>query len=297
MYSGFARRVVRLLLLSGAFHVCTAQAPAKTSLPLWPGAVPLATGDAAPDRPSIDVYLPQTNPTHTGVLVIPGGGYGYLAAHEGEPVALWLQAHGVAAFVLRYRVAPYHYPAEMLDGLRAMRLARANASQYGIDTSKLGVWGFSAGGHLAAYLMTQFAARLAAPADATDAVSARPDFGVLSYAVISMRPEITHHGSHENLLGPAVSADAEEQLSNELHVTKDAPPAFLYATSDDGVVPVQNSVRFYEAYVEQKLPVEMHLFEHGPHGSVLAQKLVGASAWPGLLATWLTRHGWMAAQP
>jgi acetyl esterase/lipase len=269
------------------------QTPDK-SIPLWSASAPLSSGDAPTDKPTLDIYLPAQNPTGTGVLVIPGGGYHYLAAPEGKPVALWLQAHGVAAFVLSYRVAPYHYPAEMLDAMRAMRLVRSNAANYRVSPNRIGVWGFSAGGHLASYLMTQWQNDIGTTQDSIDAISARPDFGILSYPVISMRPEYAHRGSHDSLLGTGAIAEQESQLSSELHVQADSPPAFIVATSDDGVVPVMNSVMFYQAYVQQHLPVEMHLFEHGPHGMVLAEKLSGASAWPDLLATWMTRHHWMS---
>lgn len=287
-------RLIFLPLLVSCFPATKvkAQSSAKT-IPLWSGSAPLSKGSTDAYQPSMDVYLPATNPTQTGVLVIPGGGYGYLAGPEGTPVAVWLQAHGVAAFVLHYRVAPYHYPAEMLDGLRAVRLIRSRADEFHISTDKIGVWGFSAGGHLASYLMTQWQQQLASSPDKIDAVNARPDFGILAYPVISMRPEITHHGSHENLLGPLATPEQEAKLSSELHVAENSPPAFLFATTDDGVVPVQNSMAFYAAYVQKHLPIEMHLFEHGPHGVVLAQNLPGASAWPDLLITWMVRHGWM----
>jgi acetyl esterase/lipase len=171
----------------------------------------------------MDVYLPSSNPTQTGVIVIPGGAYHYLAAPEGKPVALWLQAHGLAAFVLHYRVSPYRYPAEMLDGMRALRLVRSRASEFGISSEKIGVWGFSAGGHLASYLMTQFQQSLMPLQDEVDTASARPAFGILSYPVISMRPDITHRGSHDSLLRPQATPDQEAQLSNELHVSSDSP--------------------------------------------------------------------------
>jgi acetyl esterase/lipase len=142
--------------------------------------------------------------------------------------------------------------------------------------------------------MTQWQNDIGTAQDSVDAISARPNFGILSYAVISMRPEYAHRGSHDSLLGTNASAEQESQLSNELQVQADSPPAFIVATSDDGVVPVMNSVMFYQAYVQHHLPVEMHLFEHGSHGMVLAQKLPGASAWPDLLATWMTQHHWMS---
>lgn len=286
-------RALLFLVLSWSILHGLPAAAQQSTIPLWPVPAPLSHGTTADDQPSIDVYLPSTNPTGAGVLVIPGGGYNYLAPPEGRPVALWLQSHGIAAFVLHYRVAPYHYPAEMLDGLRAIRLVRSRAKEFGLTDRKIGVWGFSAGGHLASYLMTQYQQTLLPPQDAIDNISARPDFGILSYPVITMRPGFMNQGSHNNLLGPGATPDLETLLSSELHVTADTPPAFLFATTDDGVVPVQNSLAFYQACVEHHVPVEMHLFEHGPHGVVLAQNLRGADAWPGLLATWMIRHSWM----
>jgi acetyl esterase/lipase len=289
-------RLVRWIWILGAILGGSAKAAVpNVTLPLWPGQAPLASGTAATDVPMIDAYLPASNPTRTGVLVIPGGGYHYLAAPEGAPVAEWLRERGVAAFVLHYRVDPYHYPAEMLDGQRAIRLVRSRVKEFGISETRLGVWGFSAGGHLASYLMTHSKDPLPLQtSDAIDALNARPDFGILAYPVISMKIGITHRGSHESLLGDASTSTLEDELSNELHVTDDCPPAFIFATSDDPVVPVENSILFYRAYSQQHLPVEMHLFEHGPHGLVLAEKTPGVSAWPSLLVSWMARHGWMA---
>jgi acetyl esterase/lipase len=277
---------------------CAQQPGTPQHLSLWPQHASMALGDTDADEPALDVYLPASNPTQTGIVVCPGGGYKYLAVPgEGAKIAEWLVAHGVAAFVLRYRVAPYKYPVPMMDGERAMRLVRSRAASFGIAQEHIGVMGFSAGGHLASFLMTHFDEKLPEASnrahDAVDAISARPDFGVLAYAVISMMPGITHAGSHENLIGKTPNAELEAELSDELHVTATSPPAFLVATSDDPIVPVTNSVLFYEAYSKLKLPVEMHLFEHGPHGMNLAEHLPGAAAWPGLLTTWMVRHGWM----
>jgi acetyl esterase/lipase len=280
-----------------------AQASSATpteSLRLWPGTAPFAMGDTPADLPSIDVYLPASNPTHTGVLVHPGGGYSYVSLeHEGSHVAQWLTQHGVAAFVLHYRVAPYRYPAPLLDGERAMRLIRSRAGDFGVAPDHIGVWGFSAGGHIASTLMTHFGEALtrteSVKQDALDSVSDRPDFGILAYAVISMMPGTTHPGSHDKLLGNPADPKLEVQLSNELHVQPDSPPAFLFATTDDPKVPVANSVLFYQAYVTRHLSVEMHLYEHGDHGAGLAEGVAGLEAWPGQLAAWMRIHGWMAA--
>jgi len=290
------KTISRFLLIIACFGLFSFLAIAQQStLLLWPAPAPLSLGTA--DQPSLDVYLPAANPSATGIIVIPGGGYHYLAEPEGQPVALWLQEHGIAAFVLHYRVAPNHYPAEVLDGLRAVRLVRSNAARFGIDQNKLGVWGFSAGGHLSSYLLAQYRQPLLPARDDIDTIDARPSFGILAYPVISMRPGFLHQGSHDSLLGPAATSSLEAQLSNDLHVSSDTPPVFFFATTDDGVVPVRNSLAFYQACIDHHVSVEMHLFEHGPHGVVLAQNLPGPSAWLGLLATSLTRHGWMQTHP
>ena len=281
--------------------LATAQQPVSSqSIHLWPKRAPLAVGDTDADTPRLDVYLPTTNPTHTGVVICPGGSYHYLALdYEGSHVAKWLMQHGVAAFVLHYRVAPYQYPVPMLDGERAMRIVRSRASEFNIAVDHIGVWGFSAGGHLASFLMTHFDQNFPGisetVADSVDATNSRPDFGILAYAVISMTPGTTHAGSHENLLGKVADAKLETYLSNELNVSRESPPAFLFATSDDPVVPVSNSVLFYQAYIVNHRPVEMHLIEHGPHGVGLAENLPGGAVWPDLLAGWMSRHGWMAS--
>jgi acetyl esterase/lipase len=194
-----------VLILLFPLQEMKGQTPDK-SISLWLGSAPLSSGDTPTDKPRLDIYLPAENPTGTGVLVIPGGGYHYLATPEGRPVALWLQAHGIAAFVLNYRVAPYQYPVEMLDVLCAMRLVRYKAADFGVSTNRIGVWGFSAGGHLASYLMTQWKKDVGAAQDSIDAISVRPDFGILSYPVISMRSECAHRGSHDSLLGTEATA-------------------------------------------------------------------------------------------
>jgi acetyl esterase/lipase len=294
------KKLFLYVAMIAAISMAFAQTMPSQSLPLWPSPAPYATGDKTSDIPSIDVYIPASNPTHTGVLICPGGGYSYLSIeHEGSHAAQWLTQHGVAAFVLHYRVTPYDYPAPLLDGERAMRLIRSRANKFGVATDHIGVWGFSAGGHIASTLMTHF--NLVLPGtenvkrDMVDIVSDRPDFGILAYAVISMTPGTTHPGSHEKLLGTAADPKLEAEFSNELKVKPNSPPAFLLATTDDAKVPIANSVLFYQAYVAKHLPVEMHLYEHGEHGVGLAEGVPGVEEWPSQLATWMRIHGWMAA--
>lgn len=265
---------------------------------LWPNGAPGALGHSEADIPRMYAFLPKVRSTSTAVLVIPGGGYQNVAmGHEGAQIAGWLNAQGVPAFVLDYRVAPYHYPAEIEDGERAMRLIRAHAAEYGIDPNRLGVWGFSAGGHLASTLGTHCDADVVPleQKDAADAQSCRPDFMILAYPVISMEPPLTHMGSRGNLLGPNPDAALAHNLSNQYAVTADTPPTFLFATSNDPVVPVQNSVDFYEALLRHHIPAEMHLYDYSNHGCGLCGSILPLSTWPLLLRNWLVQRGWIPA--
>lgn len=268
----------------------------KTVL-LWPNGAPGAQGDEDIDKPSLTIYLPKgENATKTGVVVAPGGGYEHLAmAKEGEAYALWLNEHGVAAFVLKYRLGPkYHNPVELGDAQRAIRMVRANAAEYGVATDHIGMWGSSAGGHLAATAGTKFDAGNPSAADPIDRESCRPDFLILAYPVITMEAPYAHKGSWTNLLGENPDPAVVRMLSAELQVTKDTPPTFLFATTDDKTVPVMNSVMFYEALVKAGVPAEMHLFQHGAHGSGLAAANPQLSVWPDLLMKWMRERGYAA---
>ena len=265
---------------------------------LWPEGAPGALGTADEDKPSITVYLPAANPTRTAVVIAPGGAYVHLASgYEGSDIAAWLNAHGVAAFVLKYRLGPkYHNPVELEDAQRAIRMVRAHAAEYGVAADHIGMWGFSAGGHLTATAGTQFDAGNAAAADAVERESSRPDFLVLAYPVITMEAPYVHTGSRFYLLGDAYQVGTEEAMSAELHVTAQTPPVFLFATTDDRSVPVMNSVLFYEALVKAGVPAEMHLFQHGGHGSGLGVGNPQLSVWPELLIKWMRERGYAGAQ-
>ena len=276
-----------------------AQAPTGLNHPiyLWPHGAPGALGDRPADKPILLAFMPEKRSTSTAVLVIPGGGYQYVAmGYEGVQIAKWLNAQGVAAFVLDYRVAPYRYPAEIEDGERAMRLIRSEAAEYGIDPNRIGVWGSSAGGHLASTLGThcdEDTVPLKNP-DAVDKLSCKPDFMVLAYPVITMKLPGTHPGSRMNLLGPHPSAAMVERYSNELHVTKDTPPTFLFGTTFDPVVPMAtNDLAFYEALVKAHVPAELHLYDYANHGCGLAGSIQPLSTWPLLLRNWLVQRGWI----
>jgi acetyl esterase/lipase len=269
----------------------------KTML-LWPEGAPGAQGSEDIDKPTLTVYLPTgVNATKTGVVVAPGGGYQHLSmAKEGSDIAHWLNERGVAAFVLQYRLGPkYHYPVELEDAQRAIRLVRAHAAEYGVAEDHVGMWGFSAGGHLAATAGTHFDAGNAGASDVVEQKGSRPDFLILAYPVITMEEPDVHHGSLKYLLGDTPDPALVKSLSEELQVTKDTPPSFLFATTEDKTVPVVNSVMFYTALVKAGVPAEMHLFQHGAHGAGLAAANPQLSVWPDLLAKWMRERGYMAA--
>ncbi len=246
----------------------------NTPMPLWPDGAPGATGTAPKDIPTLTVFLPETNKANGAAFVIcPGGGYGALAEHEGKGYALWLNQLGITAFVLKYRLGSdgYRHPRMLQDAARALRMVRFHAADWKIDAARIGIIGSSAGGHLASTLLTHFDAGASDAADPIDRVSCRPDLGVLCYPVITMGDE-THRGSRDNLLGKDPSPELVKELSNELHVTKDTPPCFIFHTADDTAVPVENSLNFASALRKASVPFEIHVYQHGAHGLGLGTK-------------------------
>jgi len=288
-----------MLAMGGAMGLGQAPASGPAPMLLWAGGAPGAVGDADDDKPTIQAYLPAANPTKTAVIVAPGGGYQHLSmVKEGSDVAVWLNAHGVAAFVLKYRLGmKYHNPVELGDAQRAIRTVRANAAQYGVAADHIGIWGFSAGGHLAASAGTMFDAGKADASDPIERQSSRPDFLVLSYPVITMLDPYVHKGSRQYLLGDAPTQAQMEAMSAELHVTAQTPPTFLFSTTDDHTVPILNSVMFYSALVKAGVAAEMHIFQHGAHGSGLGVGNPQLSVWPELLIKWMRERGYAAAAP
>lgn len=271
----------------------------SASISLWPAGAPGAVGVTPADQPAITPYFPAPDhATGTGVIVYPGGGYSHLATDkEGTQVAHWLNSLGVAAFVVRYRLGPrYHSPSMQQDALRAVRVVRAHARAWHLAPDRIGVIGFSAGGHMASTAGTHFDAGDARSADPVERASSRPDFMMLAYPVITMTEPYAHRGSRTELLGGAPSTADVEAASNELHVTAQTPPTFLVATSDDATVPVENSLMFYRALHEARVPAELHLFEHGHHGFGLAATDPVLSRWPALAAAWLGAHGWLSTR-
>ena len=288
------RKLILPTILAAALaHAQRPPAP-KIEL-LWPNGAPGALGNDESDRPNLTVYLPQVNGVQSGVVVCPGGGYGMLAVdHEGKQIAEWLNARGIAAFVLRYRLGPrYHHPVELGDAQRALRLVRYRAAEYGIAADRIGIWGFSAGGHLASTAGTHFDSGLAAASDPIDRTSSRPDFMVLCYPVISFITPYAHRGSMRNLLGDNPDPQLAASLSNETQVTPQTPPTFLFHTNSDSGVPAENSVLFYLALRKAGVPAEIHIYERGEHGVGLAPFDPVLSSWPRHLEAWMKLHGWM----
>jgi acetyl esterase/lipase len=265
---------------------------------LWPSGAPGALGSEPADQPSLTPFvLAKGSGTGAAVIVCPGGSYVNLSMDkEGYAVAKFLNTLGISAFVLKYRLGPrYHHPIELGDAQRAIRTVRSRAAEYGFQADRIGIMGFSAGGHLASTAGTHFDAGNASAADAIDRASSRPDFLVLCYPVISFTTYV-HAGSRKNLLGDNPDPKLVELLSNELQVTKDTPPTFLFHTTTDATVPVEDSVMFYSALRKAGVPAELHIYERGPHGVGLAPADPVLSTWPGRLADWLRIHGWAAAK-
>lgn len=285
-------RLIALLLFS--ILIVSAQNQTATPVvPLWSGEAPGSQGTEDRDRPTLTIFLPGRDAVSTGVIVCPGGGYGALADnHEGRQVANWLNSMGIAAFVLKYRLGPkYHHPVELGDAQRAIRMVRAQAKQFGVATNRIGIMGFSAGGHLASSAGTHFDAGNSSASDPIDQQSSRPDFLILGYPVISFTTPYTHKGSLKNLLGDNPDPKLVESLSSELQVTAQTPPTFLFHTNADTGVPAENSVLFYLALRKNNVPAEIHIFEKGPHGVGLAMRDPALSIWPTLLKAWLQGRG------
>lgn len=282
---------MRYFLLSLSVAVVIAQTAPAPEL-LWPNGAPGALGAADEDKPSLTPYLAKS-PNGTAVIVCPGGSYQHLAMdHEGVQVAKWLNSLGISAFVLQYRLGPkYHHPAMIDDAQRAIRTIRTRAVSMHIQPDRIGIWGFSAGGHLASTAATHFDSGNPNAADPIDRAGSRPDFAILAYPVISLNSEYAHAGSRLNLLGKTPDPKLLDDLSNDQRVTPQTPPTFLFHTTTDTTVPVENSVRFYLALRKAGVPAELHIFQNGPHGVGLAPTDATLSAWSGLLANWLRERG------
>jgi acetyl esterase/lipase len=259
---------------------------------LWPDGTPGAVGKEAVDIPTLTVFKPTGKNSGVAVVVCPGGGYGGLAAHENQPIAEWLASRGITAFVLKYRLGPrYRHPAMINDANRAIRTVRAGAAEFGVNPSKIGILGFSAGGHLASTAGTHYDAGNPKANDKIEQASSRPDFMVLCYPVIAMATEYGHGGSKKNLLGDNPPEELVKSLSNETQVTKDTPPTFIVQTHEDKPVPAENAILFILALRKAGVPCELHMFEKGRHGLGLGMGDPAFSRWPELCEIWLKQRG------
>lgn len=262
------------------------------SHPLWSCPAPGALGSAPQDIPTLTAYLPAPEKRNgSTVLVLPGGGYYVLAEHEGQGYAEWFASQGVTAYVLQYRLGShgYRHPVMLNDAARALRTVRAWARRDGLDPDRIGIIGSSAGGHLAATLLTHFDAGNASADDPVERESSRPDLGILCYPVIS-GTTFPHTGSFKNLLGDNPPAELVRHLSNELHVTADTPPTFIWHTVEDAAVPVENSFLFASALRRAGVPFDLHVYEKGRHGLGLPNPKESVPPWDIDLLHWLKQR-------
>jgi acetyl esterase/lipase len=289
-----------VFVLAGGLLVAEARS-ARAELPpsgvpvvLWPDGAPNAIGKDDVDIPTLTPYWPsQPAATGTAVIICPGGSYTHLSMeNEGSRVAQWLNSLGVPAFVLKYRLGPrYHHPTMMWDAQRAIRYVRTHAADFHLQADRIGIMGFSAGGHLASTAGTHFDTASADAPDPIDRADDRPDFMILGYPVISVIEPFSHKGSRDNLLGPNPDPTLLELMSNERQVTPRTPPTFIFHTDDDATVPIENAVVFFLALKKNGVPGEMHIYAHGKHGLGMAQGDPILSTWTARLADWLHVRG------
>jgi acetyl esterase/lipase len=285
------KKILFTAILLSSLAMSRAETP--TPIPLWPDGAPGALGTSSNDIPTLTPYLCESNATGAAMVICPGGGYQHLAPHEGRDYALWLNQHGVTCFVLKYRLGSngYRHPAMLNDASRAVRWVRAHADEYKIDTHRVGIMGSSAGGHLASTLLTHFDAGDANSADVVERQSSRPDLGILCYAVISLG-EFAHKGSLHNLLGTNAPPELVKSLSNELQVTTNTPPCFLWTTFEDKTVPMENTLMFAEALRKNHVPFDLHVYQKGAHGMGLKDKppFANPHPWAGDCLFWLKQQ-------
>ncbi len=279
-----------------------------TAIDLWPEGVPDLKPDAGPEKndgagrftnihhPTLTVFAPE-HPNGTAIIYAPGGGYIRVAGGvNGGEIARWLNSLGVTVFMLKYRNVEYGHPAPLRDALRAVRLVRSRAAEFGVKPERICMLGGSAGGHLAASAGTLFAAPEGRTGAELDKVSGRPDFLVLIFPVITMEGRFAHGQSRDALLGQNPSDELKHHLSVDAQVTKDTPPTFLVHSTADTTVPVQNRILFFMAMLQAHAPIEMHLYPKGPHGSGMDPKLGPTSEWPKLCESWMRFNGWLPAK-
>jgi acetyl esterase/lipase len=299
--TGFHRALLALSVAAAFGAEALAQRPAPIvqdpqTIPLWQDKAPGSLGDNAEDIPTLTIYMPpNTAGPMTAVIIAPGGGYRALSMNlEGRLPANYFNTMGLAAFVLKYRLGPkYHHPIELGDAQRAIRTVRARATEWHLDPARIGIMGFSAGGHLAATASTSFDSGKATAADPIERASSRPDFAILAYPVITLTEPWTHQGSKTMLLGENADTALARSLSLETRVTAQTPPTFLFHTNADTTVPVENSVAYFLALRKAGVPAEMHIFKDGAHGAGLALQDPELSEWPKVLGNWLRSSGFL----
>ncbi len=299
--------IVALLVAAAAVNA-PAQGMNRKVVELWPEGVPGLRADASEEklvngrvvnvhRPTLTVFAPERAKANgTAVIFCPGGGYVRLAVGsltEGPPEARWLVGRGATVFVLRYRMAEYGHPAPLRDVLRAVRLVRSRAAEFGVRADRIGLLGVSAGGHLAASAAEMFDAPEGRTGARLDAVSARPDFVALVYPVITMEDPFVHKGSRAALLGDKPAPELVERLSLEKHARKDMPPVFLVATEADKSVPVENTLMLYRALRDAGVAAEMHVYARGAHGDSLDPQYGPTALWPARCEEWMRFNGWL----
>ncbi len=291
-----AQMKLSIALLALAGGLVTAQAQSTNAFPLWSGSAPGALGQQDKDIPTLTPFLPDpAKATGAAIVICPGGGYVNLAPHEGRDYARFLNELGIAGFVLKYRLGRdgYHHPAMLQDAARAVRTVRARAAEWQLNTNHVGIMGSSAGGHLASTLLTHFDAGSPDAADVIERQSSRPDIGILCYAVLTLG-RFTHQGSKNALLGTNATPELVEELSNELHVTRDTPTCFLWHTYEDRTVPVENTLQFAEALRKARVPFDLHIYQKGGHGMGLGSTQWDPAKrhpWTADLAFWLKAQG------
>ena len=287
----------RILMLAFGGLFVSAQAQPTNSFPLWTGDAPGALGKQDKDIPTLTPYFAESaKATGAAIVICPGGGYGGLANHEGDHYARWLNESGIAGFVLKYRLgsAGYRHPVMLQDAARAVRTIRARAGEWKLDPKRVGIMGSSAGGHLSSTLLTHFDAGKPDAADPVDRESSRPDLGILCYPVVTLVGPFAHAGSRKNLLGTNPPPELVRELSNDLQVTKDTPPCFIWHTYEDGGVPVENSLQFAEALRKAGVPFDLHVYQKGPHGLGLGTRDWNPDKrlpWTGDCVYWLKGQG------
>jgi acetyl esterase/lipase len=288
---------VGLTLGASLFGGRTADAAAPEEMLLWPNGAPGALGTEEKDRPKLIYYAAPDSASHgTAVVILPGGGYGHVAiGHEGHDIAAWLNGLGCAAFIVdyRHRNKGYGHPAPLQDAQRAIRTVRYHAERWRVKPDRIGVIGFSAGGHLASCTGVFFDNGQADAQDPVERVSSRPDFLILSYPVIAFGESYVHAGSQRNLLGPDATAEQIQALATHKHVRQDSPPTFLWHTTEDAAVPAENSIAFYLALKQHGVPCELHIFQSGRHGLGLARGAGPAELWPELCRQWMVKLGFL----